>query len=317
MSLDLAFDDGQQAIADAVAHFCADHLDDDAVKQTTGTLPRAAWSGLAALGVLGVLRPDEEGGLLEAVAAVESLGRSVFPGPLAASFLATVVLDDPEAERVADGSCIVSAGASSLWPWAPEAELFLGIEDERVYRAQPPPEHEPVETLGGEPWGRCRMDRGPELSRGREGLVVYRTLLAAQLVGLGSRLVDDASEHAAVRRQFGRPIGDFQAVAHPLADCSMRLAAAGTLTHAAAFHFDDGASAPARLHAAAAHASAAAAALEAAHVCHQVFGAIGITLEGPAFHVSRRIRQLASLPPGPAASRTLVSELARSQEAEL
>ena len=40
--------------------------------------------------------------------------------------------------------------------------------------------------------------------------------------------------------------------------------------------------------------SANAAALRAAHVCHQVFGANGITLEGPVFHVSRRIRQLAS-----------------------
>lgn len=316
MSLDLAFDDGQQAIADAVAHFCADHLDDDAVKQSTGSLPRAAWSGLAGLGVLGVLRPDEEGGLLEAVAAVESLGRAAFPGPLAASFLATLVLDAPDADRVADGSCIVSAGASPLWPWAPEADLFLEIDGERVFRAEPPPSHEPLDTLGGEPWGRCRAKRGSELARGREGLVVYRTLLAAQLAGLGTRLLEDASEHAAVRRQFGRPIGDFQAVAHPLADCCMRLAAARTLAHAAAFHFDDDSVAAARLHAAGAHASATAAALEAAYVGHQVFGAVGITLEGPVFHVSRRIRQLASLPPGPAASRALLSELARSQEAE-
>jgi hypothetical protein len=41
------------------------------------------------------------------------------------------------------------------------------------------------------------------------------------------------------------------------------------------------------------------------HVCHQVFGAIGITLEGPAFHVSRRIRQLAAWP-GEAAAREVV-----------
>jgi len=41
-------------------------------------------------------------------------------------------------------------------------------------------------------------------------------------------------------------------------------------------------------------------------VCHQAFGAIGITLEGPVFHISRRIRQLASLPPGAAPARAAV-----------
>jgi hypothetical protein len=41
-------------------------------------------------------------------------------------------------------------------------------------------------------------------------------------------------------------------------------------------------------------------------VTHQVFGAIGITLEGPAFHRSRRILQLAASPPGDDASRAVV-----------
>ena len=44
----------------------------------------------------------------------------------------------------------------------------------------------------------------------------------------------------------------------------------------------------------------------AAHVAHQVFGAIGITLEGPVFRVSRRLRQLASQPPTDAAAREAV-----------
>ena len=54
----------------------------------------------------------------------------------------------------------------------------------------------------------------------------------------------------------------------------------------------------AEMRAAAARLSARRAALEAAHVCHQLFGALGIVLEGPVFHVSRRIRQLASQAPG-------------------
>ncbi len=309
MSLDLAFDDGQQAIADAVAHFCAERFDDDAVKASTGTLPDA-WSELAALGVLGVLAEDAEGGVLEAVAAVESLGRAAFPGPVAATLMAVRMLPEPERVRLADGAALVSLGASPHWPWAPEAQLFLEVADEQVFRAHFPETPERVETLGGEPWGRGVAERGELLSGSRAGLAIYRTLLAAQLAAMGTRLVSDAARHAADRRQFGRPIGDFQAVAHPLADASMRLDAAATLARAAACHLEAGAQESGVGFAAAAHVSACAAALEAAYVCHQVFGAVGITLEGPVFHVSRRIRQLASLPPGPDASRVLVDPCA-------
>ena len=89
-------------------------------------------------------------------------------------------------------------------------------------------------------------------------------------------------------------------MAHPLADGWVQLAGAATLARAAAFRFDRAGGKPpgpdAIAAAGAARISAARAAAGAAHVCHQVFGAIGITLEGPVFHVSRRIRQLASDP---------------------
>ena len=50
---------------------------------------------------------------------------------------------------------------------------------------------------------------------------------------------------------------------------------------------------------------AARAALETVYVCHQVFGAVGITLEGPAFHVSRRIRHRVSASFGASAAREI------------
>jgi hypothetical protein len=192
-------------------------------------------------------------------------------------------------------------------PWAASADIFLEIDfseidlleigEGQVFSCRPLGEVEPVEMLGGEPWGRVRLERGAALPSGRQGLILSRIVLAAQLGAMGMRLVEDASAHAAVRKQFGVPIGDFQAVAHPLADCSMQLAAAATLARAAAFHFDAGRLDEARVDAAAAQLSACRAAVDAAHVCHQVFGAIGITLEGPVFHISRRIRLLASQSP--------------------
>jgi alkylation response protein AidB-like acyl-CoA dehydrogenase len=312
MSLDLDFDAGQQAIASAVAGFCAERCRDETVKASAREFPRDLWRELAELGVFGLGTPHGEGGALEIVAAVESLGRAVFPGPLVASFLATQVLPDPDCAEIAAGVRIACAGVPPLMPWAASADIFLELDfpeigslesdfleigEGQVFPCRPLGEVEPVEMLGGEPWGRVSLERGTALPLGRQGLILSRIVLAAQLGAMGTRLVEDASAHAAVRKQFGVPIGDFQAVAHPLADCSMQLAAAATLARAAAFHFDAGRLDEARVDAASAQLSACRAAVDAAHVCHQVFGAIGITLEGPVFHISRQIRLLASQPP--------------------
>ena len=87
----------------------------------------------------------------------------------------------------------------------------------------------------------------------------------------------------------------------------------GAFDHAAACAFDANPDSEAtRAAAGAARLSARGAGLTAAHVAHQVFGAIGITLEGPVFRVSRRLRQLASQPPTDAAAREAV--LASFQE---
>jgi alkylation response protein AidB-like acyl-CoA dehydrogenase len=306
MSLDLSFDDGQLAIIEALDQFCRDQCDDERLKAIAGTFPAELWFALAELGVLAAGDPAEEGGALEVCAAMESLGRALFPGPLCATYLALNVLPEAERAGVADGAVIVSAGQPPLLPYAPCATIFLEIDGERVYRATPKGEIETVGTLGGEPWGRVALERDKELQGATRGLALSELALAGYLAAAGDRLVADACEHARTRQQFGRSIGEFQAVAHPLADCSMRLAAARILARSAAWHLDDGEIQRARSSAAAARLSASGAALEAAHVCHQVFGAIGITLEGPAYHVSRRIRQLASQPPGAAASRAHV-----------
>ncbi len=88
----------------------------------------------------------------------------------------------------------------------------------------------------------------------------------------------------------------------------MRLAASQTLARAAACHLHREGEEKAAAPAAAARLSASRAAVEAAHTCYQLFGAIGITLEGPVFHVARRIRQLASQPPDEAGAREALLE---------
>lgn len=291
--IDLAFDDAQQAIATAVSQFCADRCDADRVKAASGRFPGDLWSELAELGMLAIGTPEGEGGAIEMLAAMEVLGACVFPGPLVATFLAGQVLDVDARARVVMGEAIVAAGVAPLVPWAGDADLILEIANGDVFEAEVEGVVEGVETLGGEPWGRVRLQRGARCERGATGLVFADIAHAAYQAGAGRALVEAASAHARTRTQFGRSIGEFQAVAHPLADCTMDLAAAQTLARRAAFLFDESHD-EARCAAITAKFSADAAALRAAYVAHQVFGANGITREGPVFHVSRRIRQAAS-----------------------
>ena len=58
---------------------------------------------------------------------------------------------------------------------------------------------------------------------------------AAQLLGLGARMLDLTVDYVKERRQFGVPIGSFQAVKHHLADALLRLEFARPVVYAAAW----------------------------------------------------------------------------------
>ena len=60
-------------------------------------------------------------------------------------------------------------------------------------------------------------------------------LCSALLLGIAESTLELAVEYAAKREQFGRPIGSFQAIAHPLADCATRVDGAELLAWEAAW----------------------------------------------------------------------------------
>ena len=65
-----------------------------------------------------------------------------------------------------------------------------------------------------------------------------RTGVAAQAVGIAKGAAERALEYAGEREQFGRPIGDFQAIQHKLADMYTRTEAARQLTYKSAWSVD-------------------------------------------------------------------------------
>ncbi len=72
------------------------------------------------------------------------------------------------------------------------------------------------------------------------GLNPERILIAAEAVGLGQAALERAARYARERVVFGRPIGQNQGIAHPLAECWMALEAAWLMTLRAASRYDAG-----------------------------------------------------------------------------
>ena len=72
------------------------------------------------------------------------------------------------------------------------------------------------------------------------GLNPERILIAAEAVGLGQAALERAAHYARERVVFDRPIGQNQAIAHPLAECWMALEAAWLMTLRAASRYDAG-----------------------------------------------------------------------------
>ena len=90
----------------------------------------------------------------------------------------------------------------------------------------------PAEDLVGE--------EGKGFSYLLSGLNPERVLIGAEAVGLGRAALKRASDYARERRVFGRPIGQNQGIAHPLARAWMNLEAASLMAFRAAALFDAG-----------------------------------------------------------------------------
>ena len=101
---------------------------------------------------------------------------------------------------------------------------------------------------------------------------------AAQLLGLAQRMLDQGIDHSAQRKQFGKPVGSFQAVKHHLADVAVKIEFAKPVVWraAGALAQDEPRRATAVSHA---RIAAGDAALLAARRSLQVHGAMGYTWE--------------------------------------
>ena len=119
-----------------------------------------------------------------------------------------------------------------------------------------------------------------------DGINPERIVIAAEAVGIGRRAIESAVRYARERVVFDRPIGQNQAIAHPLADSWSELDAAELLWQKAAWEYDRGE--PAGGPANTAKLRCAEAAFLACDRALQTFGGFGYARE---YHVERYWRE--------------------------
>jgi alkylation response protein AidB-like acyl-CoA dehydrogenase len=244
-----AFDDDQLALRDAVSGL----LDKRAglpTLQEAWSDPAAAsvwqvWDELATMGVQGLLAPESAGGSgmdrVTMCLVLAEAGRYALPLPLletaAVAVPALVAAGDPEGllPGLVDGSVVATAGAlGSPLPSSSRAQVF--VVDDRVF-ARDSVEVEPVVSVD-----RTR-DAGLITARG-DGIPVPGAFeegalaTAAVLVGLGRAMVQMTVDYVKDRKQFGVPVGSFQAVKHHLADAAMHVEFSAPAVWAAAWELD-------------------------------------------------------------------------------
>jgi alkylation response protein AidB-like acyl-CoA dehydrogenase len=139
--------------------------------------------------------------------------------------------------------------------------------------------------------GRLVGDVGNGATAVRAGVAHATIALAAEQVGCAERCLEAAVEYAGMRRQFGQPIGSFQAIKHKCADLLIRVESARSAARYAA-SVSTGSVADEDLYAAAALAGAycSAACFTVAAENIQIHGGIGFTWEHDAHLYFRRAK---------------------------
>jgi acyl-CoA dehydrogenase len=152
-------------------------------------------------------------------------------------------------------------------------------------------------------------DRIGEEGKGFEyilhGMNPERVLIAAEAVGTGRAALARAARYAKERIVFGRPIGQNQAIQHPLAKCWADLEAANLMMLKAAALYDTGK--PCGVEANAAKYLAAEAGFRACETAVMTHGGMGYAKE---FHVERFLREILIARIAPVSRELILSHIA-------
>lgn len=290
------------------------------------------WSKMAEQGFLGVVFPEDAGGMglgmVELAALAEEMGRALVPGAYISNVLGGAAIGACGSTRhlaeIAGGRTKVTlALLESSASWDPGAVQMPAIHGEKLFVADAGVADFIVVAArtGGElalylvdaksatktampamdltrPLYKVAFDhaQGELLARGDaartaldRALDTATVALCAEMTGGMQRTLDLAVEYAKTRKQFGKPIGQYQAVQHQCADMLIWTESSRSATYYAAWAMTEGFN-EARVAVSVAKSYASEACREVGNRGVQVQGGMGFTWENDTHLYYRRAK---------------------------
>jgi alkylation response protein AidB-like acyl-CoA dehydrogenase len=256
----------------------------------------ALWREIVELGWPGIAVAEEYGGqglgAVELAVLLEELGYACAATPFLATAVAAAVIQaggsDEQRRRwlpgLISGELRAGVGGADLVVDGHGADVVVLLEDDGA-RLLAAPDSEPLVAI--DPTRRFATVRGEGEALGADAADRVRTAIAAEVVGVCQRALEMTLDYVKERKQFGVPVGSFQAVSHRCAQMLLHTESARSAAYYAAWAAD---AEPARLGEAAALAAAAGAtgAREVAASAIQAHGGIGFTWEADVHWLYKR-----------------------------
>jgi alkylation response protein AidB-like acyl-CoA dehydrogenase len=271
---------------------------------TDGEYDPALWREICELGWPGIAVEEANGGqglgIVELSVLLEELGYACAATPFMATATVAAAIQaagsDAQRERwlpgLAGGEQTAGLGTRELAADAPGAAVLLLLDGDRAELVEGATA-EPLTTI--DPTRRYGTVSGGDAEPlGEPAAGIVRAAIAAEVVGVAQRALDMTLAYVKERRQFGTPVGAFQAVGHRCAEMLLYTESARSAAYFAAWAA--GAD-PDRLPEAAALAGAAAAdgGREVTASAIQAHGGIGFTWEADVHWLYKRAQLDAAL----------------------
>jgi alkylation response protein AidB-like acyl-CoA dehydrogenase len=256
------FSDDQQAIKRTAKELLSERFKAERVRELAEAerYDDETWKEVSELGWPGIFIGEEHGGqglgTVELVILMEELGYALAPLPFLSNAAAGLVLQaagsDEQKERwlpgIASGEqrgtvgILKDDGEAKLVPDADSAAVILLLGHEGARLVEPgQADIEAVQTMDAtRRFSRVRADGGEPLEGDRiPGISRAAAALAAELTGIAQRALEMSVDYARERKQFGRPIGSYQAVSHRCAQMMLETEGARSASYYAAWAADD------------------------------------------------------------------------------
>lgn len=299
--MDFTFSEDQLLFQESVRDFLLNEVTPEKIRElweTDSGRSDKLWGQLTELGLTGLTVPEEFGGLgmneLDFVLLAQECGYVALPEPLVHTALVAVPLLQAIGGKLAaewlpkiaagEARVVVGLQQNQLVEDAHVADLIL-LQQGNDFHALSQQQVELRYNESVDPSRKLFVVEAKQANVVSSDPALIQAVLnrgalanAAQALGLAQRMIDLSVAYTSDRKQFGKPIGSFQAVKHHMANVAVRLEYARAPVYRAAYAAANGLNS---LSENVSHAKLAAceAANLAAKNCIQVHGAMGYTWE--------------------------------------